>query len=452
MKRNNIIVLLFAVLCANTLGAQQVLTIDSCLDLALKNNKALKEHKISEEKAKQVKMQVFTKYFPNISLVGAGYMTLDPVVKISDENIKDHDMRERLDNFYKNFGESYGLPNSISLFEKGMMGSVTAVQPIFMGGKIVAGNKLAKMGVQASELQTEVFVRDLLLDIEQNYWLIASLEDKVQTLQTVTQLLDTLHSIVSVAVEAGVAKKNDLLQVQLKQDEIKVKKIQLDNGIVLAKRNLCQNIGVEYNDSLQVDTLWYEDNEDISLPSADMVQTRPETEQLKLQLKAGKTKRYMEVAEALPKIAVMGSYYYGDIMGMNTEHLKSTYNANGVVGLTVTVPLTGWWEAGHKIKAQSLALQQNQLQYEDLTEKMLLQTYQTYDKLLETKAICTQQQTSLATAQENYRLYILNYQVGRASISELLEAQGMYLQASNNLTDAKINYLMAMKRYQALTK
>lgn len=454
MKSNKYIlcVILLSSLTLTTWG-QTILSLDSCFTLALKNNKPLQSQALDEQKAKQVKMQLFTKYFPNIQANGGAYWTLDPILQIDKHNIKDPEARAKLEVFYEQYGNQLGLPKELSLFDHGLALNVVAAQPIFMGGKIVAGNKLAKMNREATSLQTTITKRDLLLDVEQNYWLIASLQAKEQTLQTMTQLIDTLHTIVSASVEAGVATNNDLLQVQLKKNEITVKRIQLDNGITLATRLLCQTIGLPYDTTIHTDTLREIEltTEEFVLPTEEQVQGRPETEQLKIQLKASKTKRYLQIADALPHILVMGCFSYGDIVGMDNDYLKSRYSTNGFAGVTVTVPLMGWWEAGHKIKEQSLNMQQAQLQYDNLTEKMLLQTYQAYDKVVETQALCKQYASSVATATENYRLYVLNYEAGRTSIAEVLQAQGLFLQATNDFTDAQIDFKMALRNYQAIT-
>ena len=52
------------------------------------------------------------------------------------------------------------------------------MQPVFVGGQIVNGNRLAQVGVEASQYKAEIVERDLLLQVEESYWLVVSLQEK----------------------------------------------------------------------------------------------------------------------------------------------------------------------------------------------------------------------------------------------------------------------------------
>ena len=143
-----------------------------------------------------------------------------------------------------------------SLFHYGYSFGASAVQPVFMGGQIVTGNQLAKVGINAAELQSDLSRRDLLLDVEETYWLLVGLQAKQQTLDAVTAMLDTIAQDVETAVKAGLATKTDRLQIRLKQAEQQNRILQLANGINLARQALCQRIGLPLTTAVQpTDTL-----------------------------------------------------------------------------------------------------------------------------------------------------------------------------------------------------
>ena len=91
---------------------------------------------------------------------------------------------------------------------------VTAVQPVFAGGRIVNGNRLAALGVEAAGYQQQMSGQNSLILVEKNYWLVLSLNEKRQTVQTLKKLLDTLSRDVNAAYEAGVITRTDLLKVR----------------------------------------------------------------------------------------------------------------------------------------------------------------------------------------------------------------------------------------------
>ncbi|MGM9809593.1 MAG: efflux RND transporter permease subunit, partial [Paludibacteraceae bacterium] len=213
-------------LCREGRGGSSPLTLDSCLQLARKNNPELRKAALEVEKAKQVKQQAFTNYFPQVSASALGYHALNPLVDIGLTDIGNANTRELLQALYEEFGASLGLQNHLALFQYGYTVGVSAVQPVYVGGKVVAGNRLAKVGVQAAELQQEVQERDVLEEVEESYWLIVGLQEKQQTVEAVAALLDTLHHTVQTAFNVGLALPTDLLQVEIKQSEIRRTRLQ----------------------------------------------------------------------------------------------------------------------------------------------------------------------------------------------------------------------------------
>ncbi len=459
MKRSfraylSIVLLLTAVcLSAQTVTMHDTLTLDSCLALAKQNNKELQRARLDIEKAQQVKAQALTKYFPQISASAMGYHSLHPLVEIGIDDINNASVRDLLTMLYGNYGAALGLENTLSLFQYGYQVGVTALQPVYVGGKIVAGNRLAQVGVEAAERQTEITERDLLQQVEESYWLVVGLNDKQHTLTAVTGLLDTIHRTVKAAVDAGLALQTDLLQVELRQSEIQRTQIQLNNGLSLAKRALWQSVSLSNSDhhldsipleSITADTVLFTATYTDSSDS-------PETDLLALQVRAAELQRRMTIAEALPQVAVGAHYGYSNIqMNILRDGLGSK-TGNGALFITVSVPLTAWWETGHKIHEDNVALEQARLQQAQLTEQLSLRTQQAYDKMLEAYILVGENQRALSIARENYRLSGVNYRAGTGTITDLLSAQTTLLQAENNLTDALIAYRVNSRRYNQLT-
>ena len=168
----------YALVIAITLSAVEPLTLDSCLTLAKHNNPELRKAQLEIDKAQQVKAQAFTKYFPKIQASAGAFHALHPLVELTIDDIGNASVRELLNYVYVNYGDALHMSNSINLFQYGYTAGVTAVQPVFAGGKIVAGNKLAKVGVEAAKLQAEITERDVLQQVEESYWLLYGLQQK----------------------------------------------------------------------------------------------------------------------------------------------------------------------------------------------------------------------------------------------------------------------------------
>ncbi len=426
-------------------ASAQTLTLDSCLQLARTNNRDIRSAALNVDKAKQVKAQVVTKFFPSVSGGAMGYHSLHPQVEVGIDNFGNAAARDILTTLYGNYGAALGLPASVGFLQYGYMAGVAAVQPVFVGGKIVNGNRLAQVGVEAAELQQEITERDKLESIEQMYWLIVGLQDKQSTLTTTLHLLDTIHRTVSVAVEAGIALKSDLLQVEMRQAEMERTQVQLTNGILLATEALCQSIGIPYSDSLHLQSC-----ADTLLPysSTPLPPTSsPESQLLALQTKANELQYKMTLADALPKVAVGAAYGYSKLQADVLRNDIGNDKGNGALMVTVSVPLTSWWETGHKLKEKKLAIEQAQLEQADKNELLDLRLQQAYHQLLEAQWMCESMDKALLQAEENYRLSLLNYQAGMATITDLLTAQALLSKAQNDCLDAQITYRLACRHY-----
>ena len=435
---------------------ESLLTLDSCLSLARLNNKELRRAELDIEKAQQVKNQAFTNYFPQVKATAIGYHSLHPMVEVGIDDINNASVRDLLATLYGNYGAALGLDNTISLFQYGYQAGVTALQPVYMGGKIVAGNRLAQVGIEAARLQTQITERDLLEQVEESYWLVVGLTEKQQTLQAVISLLDTIHRTVQSAVGAGLALQTDLLQVELRQSEIHRTQIQLDNGLALAKRALWQQTSPtppseEGLDSLQVEPI-HTDSTLQTPPLKEGVGRSVESSLLSLQVRAAELQRHMNIADALPQVAVGAHYGYSNMQANFLRDGLGSKTGNGAVFVSVSVPLTDWWKTGHKIREDNIAVEQARLQEQHTNELLNLRTQQAYDNMVEAYSLVSENRHALDIAREHYRLSGVNYRAGMGTITDLLTAQTSLLQAENNLTDAIISYRVNLRRYTDLTK
>ena len=212
MKIKRYIVIIVCWLSAISALPAQSLTLDSCLSLARQNNPELRKSGLNIKRAEEVKAQAFTKYFPQIQGTAFGFHALHPIIEVGIDDIGNASLRDLLTTLYGNYGAALGLDNTLNLFEHGYWAGVTAVQPVFMGGKIIAGNPLAKVGVEAAKLQAEIVQREQMELVEQSYWLVYGLQEKQLIIDDATRLLDTLYQAVEAAVEAGLALPLDLTQ------------------------------------------------------------------------------------------------------------------------------------------------------------------------------------------------------------------------------------------------
>ena len=430
--KKHITSLLFALLVIGLKAQTPVLTLDSCFALAKANNAQLLTDQLEIQKAQEVKAQVFTKYFPQVSISYLAYYAAKPIIEYGINDIQDDDLGAFLSALITTLndpeGANMGLPTEINLMEKGHGVNATAMMPVYAGGRILNGNRLANVGIEAAQLKAEVSERDMLENIESTYYLVLGLQDKVHTVESALALTDSLDHIVDVALKAGLITKSDKLRLALKQNELKAKQLQLSNGIVLASQLLCQQIGITYpEDGLTLDTASFSIKNHADALRENFI--RPEQQLLQLQIDAEKLRKKLTIGEALPQVGVGGTYSYGNLV--------RKYKGNAIALAQVSIPLTQWWETSHKLKEHDIVIQEAELMQEDLTGKMSLQVKQAYNQMVEAEALMQSDKAALDMAQENYRLAELNYRAGMNTITDVLEAHALLLQAKNAITEQK---------------
>ena len=444
--KKHITSLLFALLVLGLRAQTPVLTLDSCFALAKANNAQLLTDQLEIQKAQEVKAQVFTKHFPQVSISYLAYYAARPIIEYGINDIQDDDLGAFLSALITTLndpeGANMGLPTEINLMEKGHGVNATAMMPVYAGGRILNGNRLANVGIEAAQLKAEVSERDMLENIESTYYLVLGLQDKVHTVESALALTDSLDHIVDVALKAGLITKSDKLRLALKQNELKANQLQLSNGIVLASQLLCQQIGITYpEDGLTLDTASFSIKNHADALRENFI--RPEQQLLQLQIDAEKLRKKLTLGEALPQVGIGGTYSYGNLV--------RKYKGNAIALAQVSIPLTQWWETSHKLKEHNIAIREAELMQKDLTEKMSLQVKQAYNQMVEAEALMQSDKAALDMAQENYRLAELNYRAGMNTITDVLEAHALLLQAKNAITDRQITYLTARRRYHDLS-
>lgn len=430
----------------------QVLTLDSCLEMAKRNNPDLRKAELSVKRAEEVKSQALTKFFPQVRGMAFGYHALQPLVDIGVDDIGNATVRDLLTTFYGNYGAALGLPSTISLFQYGYGAGVMAIQPVFVGGKIVAGNKLAQVGVEAAELQAQMSERDKLEEVEESYWLVYGLLRKRRIIDDANALLDTLYQTVSGAVEAGLALPYDLSQVEMKRDDVARQQLQLLSGTRLAKRALALAIGLPGGDSIVLAELDSCNQPAFELLPNDTAAVTPEQQLLSLQVRAAELEKRMVIADALPQIALGANYGYTHWQTNFLRNGLNHKNGNGALFVTLNVPITDWWETAHKIREKQYVIEQAKIDQENLGTQLQMRTQQAYDQMNDALAMMQLRQRACDHAREAHSHMQANYEAGRATVAEWLQAQMALTQAESDLTDAEIAYRVHMRRYKDLTR
>ena len=431
------------IICRLSFSVAQTYTLEQIKDSALQNNIAIRSAKYNVEAAQEQRKEAFTKYFPNISGNGLWFNANKGMAQTTinlSERIPAELGAVLAQSLPVEALAALGNPISISMMKNGTIGSLMAVQPVFAGGQIINGNKLAKVGEEVSRLQLQLSENEVEKIAEQHFWQLASLQEKMKTIEAVEALLNDIHKDVDVAVKAGLVMRNDLLQVKLRQNDIASQKLKLQNGITLVKMLLSQYCGL--NDTAFV--ISYQT--DVASPlisrqdHSQAVLGTTEYQLLGKQVEATNLQKKMAIGQNLPSVAVGAGYNYHNLLDNN--------HTFGMVYATVSVPITGWWGGSHAIKRKKIEHQKAQEQLIDNVELLKIRMQNAWNGVEESYQQLQLAQRSIEQAKENLRLNRNYYQAGTSRMSDLLEAQLLYQQSCDKHTDAFADYQNKLLEYR----
>lgn len=464
MKKKVLMLGLLSLALIDAHAAGNSWSLDSLRARAVSNNKSLLMAGQKKVAASYTRKSAATNYLPKVSATGAYMYTSRELSLLSDEQ------KHTLSNI--GTGLSAMVPNlapmssTINSVDQGVVDAlhtdtrnagivaVTLTQPIYMGGKIRAYNKITQYAEEAAGTLYDKELQDIIVDVDEAYWNLVALYSKKKLAEGYKALVDKLEGDVEKLVKEGMATKADLLSVKVKVNEAGVTLIQVNNGIELSRMNLCRICGLDMNEPVEVEDAIDEKNQNANImgqvdmfssKSDNLVQqaesNRKELQALGLQNRIYDEKIKLARAEYLPKVALMGGYLASNPSVFNSfeRKMKGMWN----VGITLNVPILTWGDRSYKVKSAKAEALMHRYETEEVKEKIELQVNQCRQKLQESMERYQTTLRSVDEAEENLRYANLGMKEGVITLSNVMEAQTAWLKAKSEWVNAQVDVRLA---------
>ncbi len=475
------IILSAFLLCMLPVSAQQTLSLDSCRAMALRNNKQLSISRLKQEAAENVRKAARTSYLPKVDALG-GYEYFSKEVSILN-----NDQKFALNNLGTNAATSIttkagGLLTDLA--QKGIIspqtakdlgavmsqmaqplaeagnalgeevtdafrtnthniwaGSLMVRQPIFMGGAITAANRMADIAEEMAATEYDGAIQNTLFTIDENYWLVVSLKEKMKLAQSFRDLVQKLDDDVHKMINEGIATRAAGLTVDVKVNEADMALTMVEDGYSLAKMLLCQLIGLP----LESDIILEDENSESLLLSEnaeayDNIQPTDNRTELKLLQNAidlSKEGTKLIRSAYMPHVFLTGGYIISNPNVFNgfQNRFSGVWNA----GVTLQVPIWNWFEGTYKVRAGKVATTIAQVELSDASEKINLQVAQSRYRVNEAAKRLEMSLKNLANAEENLRCANVGFREGVMETTEVMAAQTAWQAAQAAKIDAEID-------------
>lgn len=339
------------------------------------------------------------------------------------------------------------------------MAGISVTQPLYAGGKIVAGNKLAKIGQESAAEVLRKTRMEVIADADQAYWNYIAVGCKVRMLETYRTQMDTLCKQIETSVKTGMGTDNELLRINAKQSEISYQLQKARNGADLCRLSLCHVLGKPLDTQIiPADTLIQ-----ATAPAQldESIAFRPELRLLQQQVSACQQQVKMARGDILPQVGLSVGYaYYGNIkLNGITSDAQGNYipftqkldNSLGLVMASVNIPLFHWGEGLKKIKKAKLELQNAHLDLQRSTRLLSIEVRQAIQNLTDGYNLVQTAELGYLQAKENLRVMRNRYTNGLSTLTDLLDAQSQWQQAESNRIEALTQYKIYETEYLRCT-
>lgn len=439
-------------------GAQQVLTLDSCVAMALRNNEKIKAAAKQTQQYRHTEKSYYANFFPNIS--GSvtdiqsfeGRKSFD--VQLADlvpaelkgaignilPHIVDKLPPELLQALGSLSGASFGIDYKVgNVFNAG----VQVEQPIYMGGKISAAHRMSKIGTKMAQVNEVLTADQVIVSTHEAYALLLQATEMHEVAVQYDSLLTQLKRDVMNAERHGMCSHNDVLKVDVKKAEAELQVQQAVNGIRLAQMNLCYNIGIPLTEQPRVEPLTV-----VATPASTnaSIENRPEYKLLDMKTQLAAEQIKLTRSDFLPSVGM--AFNYGYLRGLDVMGQRVFNNPSAMVMVNVTVPIYHAGEGYHKVKAARMEYERTLSEQKDLVQQMNLELQQAANALNESILEQDLTQRNIDSAAENLKARRRSYDLGLETLTEVLEAQTLWQQACAKQVIARAQCIVNMVKYR----
>lgn len=423
--------------------SQALMSLEQCRELALEHNKQIQMAQADAVASDYLVQSAKTKYLPRIDFAG-GWI-----------NPGDRPLRPFAINFNIPGVTPQGLSiplDFISVAPKEVYtGGFILRQPIFMGFKIVEANKIARYTSELLHEKVKMEEADVLASVDEAYWRVISVQEKVTLAKTYKSLLDHLGQDLENLYDEGMTTRNEVLKVQVKKNEVELSLVKAENGLELSKMLLGQIIGVDAN-QIELDTGIISEEQLssrlLALTNNDTIE-RAEIVMLRNKLAITESARKMVKSQFLPNIFLTAGYNW--TQPNLYKGSQNNFGGDWMIGVGVQIPVLTWGDRLHQVHMADQQVAKAKLELQDSQEKINLQIQQNRFKHAEALKRMELTKLSKEQAEENLRITKNSLLEGMNSVRDILEAQVMWEKASSADIDARVEAAVTLSQLEKST-
>jgi TolC family type I secretion outer membrane protein len=415
---------LYPSIFAQQIPQKKVLSIDECIKIALKNNYLVRSSYENHLAAGAEVVSARSRLLPNISTY-TGWTRYDEERFIYVEGRNPYYSRD----FY-----NYGLRLS---------------QSIFNGGYNWANLNNSRAREKGTKADYKLSQQAVALQIKQDCYELLKAKTLLDVQRDAVKRSEEQMNMAKARYDLGSASLSDYLKakVQLGNDNLAL--ITAENSLKLAQANLNNDLGLDLDPPVDVAAeLEYKKlDADIHQVIQQKLEAHPEIRKAESMVNQGKSGVNMARSALLPSISFDGSYSWSD---GRTPDSWSDWKVNDSwrIGISVSLNIFDGFQNIANIQRGKAYLRSSEENYEQKKRDVELEIRQAYLAVKEAEQKIEVTQEALKAAEQDLKLTQEKYNLGAASMLELLDADVSYKTAKNNEVNALYDYNLAVARFE----
>lgn len=438
MKQIRGIAMLVASVCVPvSLTLAQPHTLKSCLEYALKHNQNIAISKYSEQAGEEKVRETRALAMPQVNVNGSFADNLKrQVIVLPAEFI----------------GGEPGTFTTILAGTKYTTGATADASQQLFNQSVFTGLKAAKASRDYYSVNTQLTEEDVVNQVANAYYSILITKEQLRFQQTNIKNLEQLVQTTRTQLETGLARKIDLDRINVNLTNSRTRYNQLQNQLEVQQYQLKMLMGMETDAPLELDEVPLEQLESTTAGmTATAVQSYDPEKLLTMSLlnvqeKLYKYQKQASVAEYFPKLSLFANYSFNALSNEFDFFKKNSTSIHydmASVGLRLSVPIFDGFGRRARVAQNNIDLHKLEKQRE-YTRLQLNTAYESARvQMLNSINTINLQKENMQLAKEVYYSSKQNFDLGLATLTDLLNAETALVEAQNSYAQALLNFQIA---------
>jgi outer membrane protein TolC len=388
--------------------------LNRAIEIAVKNNEDVLSSKQDLKNSNYKYREALANAFPKLDAELNGFYKIDSSNKLMDQTL------------------DYATENTITL-----------VQPIWVGGKVGTGIKIAKKYKKVSDLSYDLSVDNITVQVKESFYNVLMAKEAWNVIRLVYDNAKTNLDNIVILHSQGQVSEYDLLKARVRVKSIEPQLLQYENNYILAKQNFKSDLGIDLDREInligefavptELDTLNFKER---------ALENRKELKMLKLQRDMMKDNQRIAFGDYLPTISAIGQFSHtstddeiNEMFDNDQKYLQKTQ-----VGLNVQIPLFNGGATHSKVQQAKVEVKKADLQYMKASRQIVLQTDMLYKNLKEVMSEIDLQEETVKESEKALSIANIRYKNGMGTQIEVIDAQ-------TELETARLNYLSTVHKF-----